>query len=152
MSLPTTLEVRQYLMDFPLLNLKYDDEIFSDDDIERATYWATERVASIPPFRSVTLAEVPKETMLNGILGQLFKMKYLNLSMNYAPGIIENGLNIREGELAPIYEKLFIQFDGAFQQEISDYKKAAGMVGSLSRIRSPYNTITRRDIQGNKAP
>lgn len=152
MALPTTLEVRNYLSDYPLKNLKYDDEVFSDTDIERASYWAGKMLDTIPPFRDMGVADVPDYIMLDGILAQLFKMKYLNLSNNYAPGIIENGLNIREGELAPIYENLWKTFENSFAGQVSNYKKASGLRGSLTKIRSPYNSITRRDNDRNPAP
>ena len=89
MALPTTAEVRAYMTDYAIKNFKYDDEVFEDNDIIRATSWAVERVSAIPPYRqSTTAAVIPKWVMLTGILAQLFNMKYIHYSLNSAPGIV----------------------------------------------------------------
>ncbi len=153
MALPTTAEVRAYMTDYAIKNFKYDDEVFEDNDIIRATSWAVERVLAIPPYRqAATVAVIPKWVMLTGILAQLFNMKYIHYSLNSAPGIVENGLNIREGELAAVYEKLFYQFDNAFEQQVIKFKTGEGIKGSYSHIKSPYNNVSRRDTDRNPNP
>jgi hypothetical protein len=153
MALPTVAEVRAYMSDYPIKNFKYDDYVFEDADITRAITWASERVSAIPPFReSTTAANIPKWIMLTGVLAQLFNMKYIHYSLNYAPGIVENGLNIREGELAPIFQNLFTSFDGAFESMVNKYKVGEGLRGSYTRVKSPYDRISRKDTDRNPNP
>ena len=142
--MPTIQEVRDYLTDFPWNNFKFEDEFFSDDDIKLSTKWAGERFLAMPPKDNVGIAEVPKYICLTGIIAQLFKRKYISATINYNPGITENGINIPEGEDAGIFEKLHLNFDDQFQREGIAFKQNRNVTKSLTSIRSPYDRSSRK--------
>ncbi len=141
---PSPKEVREYLEDFPFKNFKYEAEFFSDPDIRLGTKWAKERFEALPPVDAVNVNSLPKYISLMGIIAQLFKIKYLNASINYSPGIQENGINIPEGEDSGIFKELFRRFDEEFSRDAISYKQAVNIKGSLTSIRSPYSKGARR--------
>jgi len=131
--------VREYLKDYPFANYKYDDEIFSDDDIVIAVKWAIKRVDSVPPFDARKSTEFSEYTMLIGTIAQLFKRLVLNRTVNYDPGIVENGINVPLGEELQVFKEIADEYDTSFMQSIKLEKQAKNVEDSYTSINSPYN-------------
>ena len=142
-GMPTRPQVRKYLSDFPWKNFKYDDQFFTDDDIDVSLNWALERFYALPPVDHVQAAIIPMYILLMGTIAQLFTRASLSASINYNPGISENGINIPEGEDAQIYDSIAAKFDAMFEKGAYAFKQAYNIKQSLSSMRSPYNRYKR---------
>ena len=142
-GLPSRKEVREYLKDFPWENFKYEDEYFTDDDIDVSLKWAEERLGTLPPMDQMTVSEMPKYIMLNGTIAQLFKRAYIKATINYNPGIVENGINIPLGEEAQMFYGMYQNLDAEFSREATAFKKANNIKKALTGIESPYAKMKR---------
>jgi len=142
-GLPARIDVRRYLKDFPWENFKYEDEYFTDDDIDLALQWAEERLGTLPPLDNIAVSAVPKYIMLNGTIAQLFKRAYIKATINYNPGIVENGINIPLGEEAQMFYGLYQNLDAEFAREAVAFKKASNIKKALTGIQSPYEQMKR---------
>ena len=138
-GMPTRAEVRQYLSDTPLKNFKYDDQFFTDADIDIALKWALERFYSLPPVDTVNVVKIPSYILLMGTIAQLFKRQALSSAINYNPGISENGINIPEGEDAQIFDAIAQKYDAEFSNAAYAFKQAYNIKQALSSIKSPFN-------------
>lgn len=149
MAMPTIPEVRDYLYDNPWDNKKYDDEIFSDFQIQNAMDWAEERLKLIGPIDEITSGSVPKYGMLVGVIAQLFRMKWINLTMNRAPSMQENGIAIPIGEDADYFYQMFQLFDRDFVETVKTYKHSTHIKNSMTSLKSPYDRYRRISHKNN---
>jgi len=138
-GIPSVTEVREYLKDYPFKNFKYEDEFFSDAEIISASNWAEQRFYALPPIDNVAVTDIPIYIMLIGVVAQLFKSAYINATINYNPGISENGINVPTGEDANMFFNLHGFFDKEFSVVATQFKQSMNIKASLSSIRSPYN-------------
>jgi hypothetical protein len=149
MPLPSISEVRDYLSDNAMDNIKFDDEIFTDHQIQTAMNWAEERLSIIGPIDSITSGEVPKYGMLVGIIAQLFRIKWINLTMNRAPSMQENGIAIPIGEDADYFYQMFQLFDRDFVETIKTYKHSVHIKNAMTSIKSPYDRYRKNSHKNN---
>ena len=149
MGMPTVIEVREYLQDNPVDNIKFDDEIFSDDKINTAMKWAQERLSIIGPIDEIGYGEIPKYGMLMGTVAQLFRMRWINLTMNRAPSMQENGIAIPIGEDADYFYQMFQLFDREFVETVKTYKQSVHIKGAMTAIKSPYDRYRRVSHKNN---
>lgn len=149
MPLPSIQEVRDYILDNPMDNIKFEDEIFNDFQIETAMDWASERLKMIGPIDDIGEGEIPKYGMLVGVIAQLFRMRWINLTMNRAPSMQENGIAIPIGEDADYFYQMFQVFDRDFVDTVKTYKHSKHMKGAMTSIRSPYDRFRRNNTKSN---
>ena len=133
----TVNEIREYIKDFAPDNYKYDDIIFSDDDIEVAIKWANKDVAILQPSSHLTAKDIPESIMLTGVLYRLFDRLAINRALNFDPGIQENGINLPLGEELQLYQQLAGNYKSKFEQELYNFKQNVNIMGALTAIRSP---------------
>ncbi len=148
MSSPTIAYVRKFIQDTPFQNQKYDDYIFHDVDIQLAIEAAQDEAASLPP---ITIGHQPigKFVMVLGTVAQLFFQRYLNKTLNYAPGIQENGIAVPVGEEAGVLKGVYDELHNQFVMMVKQAKQAITITGSMTQIPSPYNGYRRGRGGGN---
>jgi len=126
----TVEDVRKYMHDNPISNLKYNDKFFSDENIASAITDARERANQMPPLG--TSSQSPDYIIRYGAIGILFEQKYINAVINYNPGIYENGLHVPVGEEAQLYQNLSNFYLQRFAAEVKTDKVAANTLSAMT--------------------
>jgi hypothetical protein len=140
MTAPSVPSVRKYLEDYAIKNMKYNDKFFTDDDIQTGINYAILRANALPPVDSGLPGGVlPEYILLMGTISELFMMKYLNATINYAPGINENGINLPIGEEAGVYQAVAERYGQQFEMLVSRYKAAKTTIDSMKHLKSPLD-------------
>lgn len=135
---PSISYVRKYIQDFPLKNVKYDDQIFDDEDIDTAIKAAEQEANTIPPT-TIGHGQLPAYVMLLGTISQLFFQRFLNKTLNFAPGIQENGIAIPVGEEASVLKGVYDELHSQFITMVRQIKQAITIEESMTQIPSPYD-------------
>ena len=132
MALPISVEyVRKYLRDYPQKNFKYNKKFFEDTEIETAIMDAAERGSQIPPISS-TGTTIPNYLLRYGVIGILFESRYINMAVNYNPGIYENGLQEPVGAEAQLFQNLASHFNNQFTTGVTQFKVAFNMEATIT--------------------
>lgn len=139
MSSPSVSEIREILQDTPFGNPKYMSEYFREGTILKAISWAEKHVAGSPPMNVIMSAsQVPDYIMLNGVLGYLFSFRILNLSINYTPGINDNGIQLQLGEEMEKLKELMNTYMATFDGLLREYKRNVNIRGGFATLTSPH--------------
>lgn len=135
--------VREYLEDIPAMNYKHLTNFFTDQYIERSMEWARKEADAIPPLDSASGNTLPDFIILIGTVSQMFRRRSLNVAINFAPDINENGLNVPTGSEYQLYSSIANEYGTLFNKIVYEYKRNKNINETFTNIKSPYDAISK---------
>lgn len=135
-ALLTPDEVRDYLQDYPEVNLLLDTSEFGNGNIQLCISLAMDEFNTIPPFTSYNLETfMSKSILLQGTLWQLFQGRAavaVRNTLSYTDG----GLQIPIEEKYEMYKDLAGTHKALFEQAATKLKIYLNMESGWGEVRS----------------
>jgi hypothetical protein len=134
----TSAQLRAYIKDNSAFNKIFQEQEFTETDLQSAIDWATKDTQAVEPFiESFNPASVPDSIMLDGALGRLFDMASTAELRNQS-NLAEQNIPVPVGENGLIYERLAAKYTQRFEMKLNKYKIAVNLVNGMDSISSPY--------------
>lgn len=141
--IPTTVtrdDVRMFMIDsLPSDNFLLDAVEFTDEQINKAMYFATDRYNSTPPILTMlSIEQMPHFTLVQGTTAILLRMRAMNYARNRLDYNQKDGIAVQDKNKMQDYLVISKELMAEFDRSIRELKYAANLNGAYGYVGSPY--------------
>lgn len=145
----TVAQVRSYIRDNSSFNKIFQEQEFTNTDLQSAIDWALKDTLSVEPFiDGFNPATVPDSIMLDGTLGRLFDAASTAELRNQS-NLAEQNIPVPVGENGLIYERLATKYTQRFETKLNKYKISVNLANGMKSISSPYVVTDDTNLIGS---
>ena len=133
-------DIRMFMIDrVPDDNFLLDAVEFSDEQIYRAMYFATDRYNSTPPLLTLlSIEQMPHYTLILGTTAILLRMKAMNYARNRLDYSQKDGSAVQDKNKMQEYVALSKYLMAEYDRSVRELKYAANIESAYGSVGSPY--------------
>jgi hypothetical protein len=142
--IPTSVtldDVRMFMIDnVPSDNFLLDAVEFTDEQINKAMNFATDRYNSTPPLLTpLSIERMPHFVLVQGTTAILLRMRAMNYARNRLDYNQKDGAAVQDKNKMQEYLLLSKELMAEFDRSVRELKYAANLNGAYGGVLSPYS-------------